>query len=105
MDQSLQACEIHRHLNENNKFLTSLRVIVIPAVREYLAPKLTEEDFSWLQNPGVAASDVQNVAAFIFDHGITADKNFDWRDLFDKAADFLDDLMGLEEIDEVRRSW
>jgi hypothetical protein len=76
------------------------RVILIPAIKAPQPSTQTEADVSWFKT--LSAESVPSASTFLFEHGIVADEDFTWFDLFDKAADLLDDLLQVIEVDEVR---
>jgi hypothetical protein len=76
------------------------RVILIPAIKAPQPSTRTEADVSWFKT--LSAESVPSASTFLFEHGIVAEENFTWFDIFDKAADLLDDLLQVIEVDEVR---
>jgi hypothetical protein len=76
------------------------RVILIPAIKAPQPSTRTEADVSWFKT--LSAESVPSASTFLFEHGIVASEDFTWFDLFDKAADLLDDLLQVIEVDEVR---
>jgi hypothetical protein len=76
-------------------------VILLPSITGPQASTRTEPDESWFQTL-LSAEGVNSASIFLFDHGVVADQNFAWLDLFDKAADLLDNLLQVIEVDEVK---